>query len=208
MWMLVAFLLQVTVSPCASAPPTRTDPPRVVLQTVDPGWLPLPGVEVRLKPKKGKPEVALASNDGQARFWVPRDADYSIEVKLTGFKTVRIKTAHLGSGSSFSTRRPSTSSSRSVSRSGKADVRALFELRDRAHATRNRASVLFAAVTASPNSTDRRRQTTHNVSKRGEVAFVVRLRRAAERVAGRPVSSQPCQLTRRSSRDGSLRRAA
>ena len=103
MWMLVAFLLQVTASPCASAPPVRTDPPTVVVQTVDPGWLPLPGVEVTLKPKKGKPEVARASNDGQARFWVPRDTDYSIEVKATGFKTVRIKTAHFVNSSLFPT---------------------------------------------------------------------------------------------------------
>jgi hypothetical protein len=46
-------------------------------------------------------QVASASNDGQARFCVPRDADYSIEVKATGFKTVRIKKAHFGSGSSL-----------------------------------------------------------------------------------------------------------
>jgi len=103
MWILAIFLLQVTTSPCASIQPVRTDPPTLIVQAVDPGWLPLPGIEVTLQPKKGKPETARTSSEGQARFWVPQDAEYSVELKYPGFKTVRIKKVHLGTSTPFST---------------------------------------------------------------------------------------------------------
>ena len=67
--------------------------------------MPLPGAEVRLTPRKGKrPPDAQAGADGNARFWEIPDGDYSIEVKLAGFKTVRVKKVHLnGNGALFST---------------------------------------------------------------------------------------------------------
>ena len=103
MWMLIALLLQATSSPCAGAAPARTDPPTVVVQVVDPGWMPLPGIEVVLTRKKGAREVTRTSNDGDAKFWVAQGAEYSVEVKSPGFKTVKMKTVEIGRSTPFAT---------------------------------------------------------------------------------------------------------
>jgi hypothetical protein len=65
----------------------------LVVQAVDPGWLPLPGVEVRIAPRGGKnvESVAHTSMDGYATFWLDSDVEYTIEVGSVGFKTKRMK---------------------------------------------------------------------------------------------------------------------
>ena len=54
MWLL-AVLLQAT-NPCSPAP-TPSTPPTLVVQAVDPLWLPLPGAEVRVIASRGKAAV-------------------------------------------------------------------------------------------------------------------------------------------------------
>ena len=77
--------------------PTVTEPPSLIVQVVDPNWLPIPGAEVTVKPLSGKAEskVGHTNNDGSAEFWVQGDADYAIEAKRGGFKTKQLKHLHL-----------------------------------------------------------------------------------------------------------------
>jgi hypothetical protein len=103
MWFFALLLLQVTGSPCAAAESARTDPPTVVVQVVDPSWMPLPGIEVVLTRKKGSREATRTSNDGNAKFWVAQGAEYSVEVKYPGFKTVKMKTVEIGRSTPFAT---------------------------------------------------------------------------------------------------------
>jgi hypothetical protein len=78
------------------ASPTVAEPPSLVVQVVDPNWLPLPGAQVMIKPLSDKAEskVARTNNDGNAKFWIQGDADYSIEAKLQQFKIKRLKHVH------------------------------------------------------------------------------------------------------------------
>jgi hypothetical protein len=77
--------------------PTVTEPPSLIVQVVDPNWLPVPGAEVMVKPLSGKAEskVGHTNKDGNAEFWVQGDADYAIEAKRQGFKTKLLKHVHL-----------------------------------------------------------------------------------------------------------------
>src|ERR1700720_2611378 len=80
MWMfLFLFFMQANPNPCQSSP-VLTQSPSLIVQVVDPMWLPVPGAEVTVKPLRG--DTQLKSNrtetdkDGYARFFVPSDADY------------------------------------------------------------------------------------------------------------------------------------
>jgi hypothetical protein len=62
-------------------------------------WLPVPGAEVTVKPLDGdaqsKSSRTRTDTDGYAKFVVPGDADYSIEVKSYAFKRERMENMHL-----------------------------------------------------------------------------------------------------------------
>ena len=77
--------------------PTVTGPPSLIVQVVDPNWIPVPGAEVMVKPLSVKAEsnVRHTDKDGNAAFWVQGDADYAIEAKLQGFKIKRLRHVHL-----------------------------------------------------------------------------------------------------------------
>jgi hypothetical protein len=99
MWMfLFLFFIQANSNPCPPSP-VQTQSPSLIVQVVDPLWLPVPGAEVTLKPlptgAKSKSNRTETDKDGDARFSVPGDADCSIEVKLYGFKRERLKRVHL-----------------------------------------------------------------------------------------------------------------
>jgi len=86
MWMLLfLFFMQANPNPC-QAPPPQTQSPSLIAQVVDPNWLPIPGAEVTVKPLRGdtqpKSNRAETNKDGYAKFFVPGDADYAIEVRL------------------------------------------------------------------------------------------------------------------------------
>src|SRR5260370_2763143 len=73
MWMfLFLFFTQANPNPC-HASPARPQPPSLVVQVVDPVWLPVPGAEVTLKPLHA--DAHLKSNrtetdkDGYASFF-------------------------------------------------------------------------------------------------------------------------------------------
>lgn len=98
MWMLLFLFLQANPNPCQASPAVPQSP-SLVVQVVDPTWLPVPGAEVTVKPLHGdaqsKSNRTETDKDGYAKFLVPGDADYSIEVKSYGFKRERMKNMHL-----------------------------------------------------------------------------------------------------------------
>lgn len=113
MWIIALLLLMSPQVVSNSGPanrasvPESAEPPSLIVQVVDPGWLPLGGAEVTvsIRPVAGKREsrVAHTMDDGDAKFWIPgdpRDADYTIEANYGGFKTKRLKGVHLGGLSS------------------------------------------------------------------------------------------------------------
>jgi hypothetical protein len=94
--MTTLIALVVLMAPQAAVPKPTT-PPSLVVQLVDPHWLPIPGAAVTVKPLSGKGQssVVHTDEDGYAKFWLTEGQDYTIEAKLPGFKTKRLKNVHL-----------------------------------------------------------------------------------------------------------------
>jgi len=93
MWILFLLLLQVGSIPC-SPPEIPKTPPSLVVQIVDPAWLPIPGVEVTVQPVEsaGAPQLGRTDPEGYARFWLPASAAYSVQARPSyGFKRSRTK---------------------------------------------------------------------------------------------------------------------
>lgn len=99
MWMLLfLFLLQANSNPC-QASSTQGQSPSLIVQAVDPNWLPVLGAHVTVKPLHGdagsKSSLAETDKDGYAKFDIAGDADYAINVQLYGFKRESVKQVHL-----------------------------------------------------------------------------------------------------------------
>ena len=94
--MILALLLQAAPAPCTPNP-TPPSPPALVVQVVDPSWLPIPGADVRVtRHNDSRPgKVLSASSEGYARAW-SLEGEYDIEAQLPGFKRGRIKGVRLG----------------------------------------------------------------------------------------------------------------
>jgi hypothetical protein len=90
----VALLIAGALLDVAPQPPA-TSKPTLVVQLVDPGWTPVPRVKLQVTPAKsckpkavssGEPVFAVTDQDGFARFDVPDDANYILQVsKESGF---------------------------------------------------------------------------------------------------------------------------
>jgi len=75
--------------PCAEQ---DEGPPTLIVEVVDPVWIPLPDSEVTVKPAKGGSSKSTHADDnGNARFWVQTGATYTIEVKSQGFNKKTVK---------------------------------------------------------------------------------------------------------------------
>jgi hypothetical protein len=99
MWMLLLLcFVQANPAPCQTPPPT-TQSPSLIIQVVDPSWLPVPGAKVTVKLLHGdarsKSNQAETDKDGYARFPIQGEADYFIDVELYGFKRARMENFHL-----------------------------------------------------------------------------------------------------------------
>lgn len=99
MWMLLLLcFVQANPSPCQTSPPI-TQAPSLIIQVVDPSWLPVPGAKVTVKLLHGdaqsKSSRAYTDKDGYAKFPIQGDADYAIDVELYGFKHERMGNFHL-----------------------------------------------------------------------------------------------------------------
>jgi hypothetical protein len=107
MWMVLFLVLaQLAANPCQPSS-TQSKAPSIVVQVVDPNWLPVPGAEVTVKPMESKTAVKRdqedTDKDGYAKFFVPGDADYEIDAALYGFKPEQLKGVHLFKTSGAST---------------------------------------------------------------------------------------------------------
>lgn len=104
MWLfLFLFLLQANPNPSAA----QIQSPPLIVQVVDPNWIPIPGAQVTIKTLRGGAQSqsnrSETDKDGYARFFIPRDADYDIEASLYGFKRGRVGHVHLFKESDSST---------------------------------------------------------------------------------------------------------
>jgi hypothetical protein len=70
----------------------------LVVQAVDTLWLPLPGTEVTITASASSQAKykGVTMSDGFAKFWLPRGAEYSVEVAFPGFKKKRVKKVSVG----------------------------------------------------------------------------------------------------------------
>lgn len=106
MWLLLFLVFtQANPNPCQVAL-TQTQAPSLIVQVVDPNWIPIPGAKVTAKPLEGNGKLKSnpedTDKDGYAKFLVTGNTDYAIEVQTYGFKRGRISPVHLfkASGSS------------------------------------------------------------------------------------------------------------
>jgi hypothetical protein len=67
-------------------PATEDGPPTLIVEVVDPVWIPLPYSDVTVKPVKGgASKSARADENGNAKFWVDTGVEYTIEAKADNF---------------------------------------------------------------------------------------------------------------------------
>jgi hypothetical protein len=94
---LLFLLLQAAAQPCIpeSSP---VDAPSLVVQAVDTLWLPLPGMEVTITASADSraKHKGVTMSDGFAKFWLPRGAEYTVEVVSPGFEKKRVKDVLIG----------------------------------------------------------------------------------------------------------------
>lgn len=109
MWILLLLLLQAsgpppTPSPCSNQPSAQTSnrPPALIVQAVDPAWLPVGGARVTIRDENRKASVQTdtTESDGYAKFSLA-PGEYSVEVKLTGFKTQRVQEVQIKSETAY-----------------------------------------------------------------------------------------------------------
>ena len=74
-------------------PTTDETPPTLIVQVVDPVYIPLPESEVTVKPVSGKgsSKPEHVDQNGYAKFWVERGMQYVIEAKAPTFKKKSVK---------------------------------------------------------------------------------------------------------------------
>jgi hypothetical protein len=74
-------------------PVPEEGPPTLIVQVVDPVWIPLPDSEVTVKPASGKgsSKSEHADDNGYAKLWVETGTEYTIEAKTHGFNKKTLK---------------------------------------------------------------------------------------------------------------------
>jgi hypothetical protein len=93
--MLIALLL-LFLGFGATSPPMHTaeeGPPTLIVEVVDPVYIPLPDSEVTVKAVSGKgaSKSVHADDNGYAKFWVDTGVAYTIEAKTQGFNKRTLK---------------------------------------------------------------------------------------------------------------------
>ena len=88
---LIALIALQAVAPC-NPTPRPVEPASLIVQVVDPVWLPLPGIELRLTPRGGgASQIVRTTTAGAVELWLPREREFKIEVKHPGFKSAKIE---------------------------------------------------------------------------------------------------------------------
>jgi hypothetical protein len=88
---VLLFLLGLGISP-QPTPADEEGPPTLIVEVVDPVWIPLPFSEVTVKPAHGgESKSAHADDNGNAKFWLKTGEEYTIEAKTEGFNKKIVK---------------------------------------------------------------------------------------------------------------------
>ena len=68
-------------------------PPALIVQVVDPLWLPMPAIQVVVTPDgaEGQEQQRRTGQKGFTEFWLAKGAAYTIDVHARGFKKQRIE---------------------------------------------------------------------------------------------------------------------
>jgi hypothetical protein len=95
---LIVLMLSLGQAGAAPAQTRAEGPPALVVQVVDPLWLPLPGVRVVVVPALAGSEqqIGRTSTKGYAEFWLSRGAEYAIDVHSRGFAKRRVEHVRIG----------------------------------------------------------------------------------------------------------------
>ena len=92
--MIWLWLLLGQATNAGASPSPLPKPPSLIVQVVDPAWIPAPGIEiiVRARHDRGAVQRKRASMNGTAEFWLESQAEYSIETtQESGFRSASIK---------------------------------------------------------------------------------------------------------------------
>jgi hypothetical protein len=89
---LLLFLCLGTAEQPISGTAQDEGPPTLIVEIVDPVWIPLPDSEVTVKPTHGgSSKSAHADENGNVKFWVETGVAYTVEVKSQGFNKKTVK---------------------------------------------------------------------------------------------------------------------
>ncbi|MGB7727384.1 MAG: hypothetical protein WBL50_05090 [Candidatus Acidiferrum sp.] len=91
--MLIVLLLFLGIGTTSPPMPAEEGPPTLIVEVVDPVYIPLPDSEVTVKAASGKgaSKSAHADDSGYAKFWVETGVAYTIEAKTQGFNKRTLK---------------------------------------------------------------------------------------------------------------------
>jgi hypothetical protein len=90
---ILLFVLGLGHSTTPAYPTADEGPPILIVQVVDPVYIPLPESEVSVKPASGKgsSKSEHVDRNGYAKFWVEPGKQYVIEGKSPNFKKKSLK---------------------------------------------------------------------------------------------------------------------
>ena len=93
--MLTILLVVLGLGRCTTPgyPTTDEGPPTLIVQVVDPLYIPLPESEVMVKPASGKrsSKSEHVDQNGYAKFWLEPGEQYVIEAQSPNFKKKSLK---------------------------------------------------------------------------------------------------------------------
>ena len=88
---VVLFLLSLGIS-SQLTPAEEEGPPTLIVEVVDPVWIPLPFSEVTVKAGHGGESKSVHTDEnGSAKFWVKTGEEYTVEAKTEGFTKKTVK---------------------------------------------------------------------------------------------------------------------
>ena len=90
---ILLFVLGLGHGPTPRFPSTDEGPPTLIVQVVDPAYIPLPESKVTVKPipGKGPAKSAHVDQNGYAKFWLEPARQYLIEAESLNFKKRSLK---------------------------------------------------------------------------------------------------------------------
>ena len=94
----MTLLMLLTAQVGGTAPAQGEGPPALIVQVVDPLWLPMSSIPVAVTPtgSEGQPLQRRTGQKGFTEFWLARGAEYTVEVHSKGFKKQRIEHIRIG----------------------------------------------------------------------------------------------------------------